>query len=207
MISHTLKSFIFLFLVLSTIQGCTKLVCEEVSGGSPLLAIELFPEHLDRYVFTSPVETVELVRKELNIEPTDKARYMGSCGGGFTLKNCSCSSQHFEEYSNDNFSFEFYASNTQVGDEPPMNLIMIEAREGNGDNQINVHISFEQRNLKSELNKILVSEIILNGVTYNEVYKFTNYYKYSNYEEMIVLIKPHEGMVAFYVENVLYELE
>ena len=205
MISHTLKSLMFLFVALSIILGCTKLVCEEVSGGSPLLAIELFPEHLDRYVFTSPVETVELVRKELNIEPTDKARYMGSCGG--MLKNCSCSSQHFETYSNDNISFEFYASNTQVGDEPPMNLIMIEAREGNSVNVISEYMSFEQRRLESELNKILVSEIILNGVTYNEVYKFTNYYKYSNYEEMIVLIKPHEGMVAFYIENVLYELE
>ena len=202
MISHTLKSLTFLFVALSIILGCTKLQCDEVSGGSPLLVIELFPEHLDRYVFTSPHETVELVREQLTIEPTDKARYMGSCDGGFTLKNCSCSSQHFEEYTSDMFSFEFYASNTQVGDDPPGNLIMIEAREGNVGNQINEHIYFEQRNLESELNKILVSEIILNGVTYNDVYKFINYE-----ETMIVLIKPHEGMVAFYNDGILYELE
>ena len=201
--SASIISISFLIILLFFLHSCTKLQCNEIKGGDPLIAIDLFPDHGEKYVFESSTEVIELIQGSHDVERTDKARYMGNCPrSGFTLKNCSCSSQHYEEYAYGNrYRFYSYLSHTQVGDDPPMNSIIFEAQGSNYDDAINKYISFSQNELETELNKLHEDEVVLGNVVFNNVYK------YESYEgSLIVLIKPFEGMVAFYDSDVLYQI-
>ena len=199
MIKQTLNSFSFLFYVLSITLRCNKVDCNStVENGDAIMSFELFPEHKEKYLIVSRNDTITLTKQTVH---TTQAK-RNFCNVDTNIwGNCSCSNSHTEIYSDDDLKF------SQV-----ITYRFYEAREArasiectiistvNGE-LCGIDASMDLIHTKAALSA-LETNIEIDGLQFNRVYVISNHD-----ETTIVLIRPNEGMVAFYNDSVLYNIE
>jgi hypothetical protein len=199
--------FIWLIVVGSALlYSCEKKTCVAVEDDNPLLSITLFQEKLETYIYASSNDTVTLVNGEFERTETYVIKtWIWEWGEE------GCRNYHSEKYEslepssdyNEEFKNIIEVSFPDAGFYRFRISIFISTYHLSYPNRLEVSMEFNQGDLQTQIEALLIEEILIGGAKYNNVLIFEDCCSNNSFK---IIVRPNKGLIAFFVNDELYQL-